>query len=700
MKKNLKKEKQSPPPVNRLSPDHGQTVKWMGLICALFAFILYANTLGHDFTVDDGTVISNNKITKKGITAIPEIFTSSYRAGFWDRKEGMYRPLSVSMFAIEYEIAPENPALGHWINVILYALTAFLLMITLASVFKEYSLLFPLTATLLFVSHPIHTEVIANIKSRDEILCLLFSVLSLWQLHRYMNSRRMMLIIGSLFSFLLALLSKESAITWVGVVPLYLWFFQKDHVKSLAKISIFYVAAAVLYMLIRYSVLGELTGSAQLQLVNNSLLGTESVTERLATAFFILGRYLWLLVFPHPLAFDYSYNTIPVVSFAHAGTLISLLVIGLLAFTAIRGFLSRNPISFFILFFFGTIALVANILFLIESTMAERFLYLPSIGITSAVAWLILNQFKLIHQSTPKEWTGYLKIKPLFTGLMMIILLFFSIKTISRNLDWKDNLTLLAQDVKTNPESARIRYAYGSALLIEKALKEENIAAKENLLDQSIVQLEKGVAILPNYAEAWNHLGIAYKEKKNFASAVAAFEQARSYKTFKEADFYISAGLAYGELKKYNEAIADFNRAIAIDPENAEAYNNKGLYLFESGRSDSSIFYFDKAIALKKDFHQAYYNKGNTLAKANRFNEAIEQYALALNMKAEYVDAWMNTGNCYAAMGDFHNAINYYDKVLNVEPANRNALINMGITYKNLGNEVKANEYFGKVKQP
>lgn len=700
MKKNPKKEKQSPPLQNRLTIDRGQTVKWMGLICALFAFILYANTLGHDFTVDDGTVISNNKITKKGITAIPEIFTSSYRAGFWDRKEGLYRPLSVAMFAIEYEIAPENPALGHWINVILYALTAFLLMITLASVFKEYSLLFPLTATLLFIAHPIHTEVISNIKSRDEILCLLFSVLSLWQLHRYMNSRRTILMAASLFSFLLALLAKESAITWIGVVPLYLWFFQKDKGNSPVKISLLFVAAAGLYLLIRYSVLGELTGSAQLQLVNNSLLGTESVTERLATAFFILGKYLWLLVFPHPLAFDYSFNTIPVVSFAHTGTLISLLGIGLLVYVAIRGFLSRNPISFFILFFFGTIALVANILFLIESTMAERFLYLPSVGFTSAVAWIILHQFKLNHQAPPKEWSGYWKIKPLFTAVIMTVLLFFSIKTISRNNDWKDNLTLLAQDVKTNPESARIRYAYGSALLIEKALKEENGAAKESYLDQSIVQLEKGVAILPNYAEAWNHLGIAYKEKKNYTSAVSAFEKARSYKTFKEADFYISAGLAYGELKKYDEAIADFDRAIAIDPINAEAYNNKGLYLFESGRSDSSIFYFDRAIALKKDFHQAYYNKGNTLAKAGRFTDAIEQYAAALNIKPEYVDAWMNTGNCYAAMGDFNNAIGYYEKVLKVEPANRNALINLGITYKNLGDESKANDYFSRVKQP
>src|SRR5437868_2093926 len=76
----------------------------LAFICAAVAFLLYANTLGHDYTVDDGTVIKNNKITVKGIKAIPEILTTPYRKGFLDRKEGLYRPLSLVMFAIEWQI--------------------------------------------------------------------------------------------------------------------------------------------------------------------------------------------------------------------------------------------------------------------------------------------------------------------------------------------------------------------------------------------------------------------------------------------------------------------------------------------------------------------------------------------------------------------------------------------------------------------
>lgn len=668
------------------------------LICALVAFVLYANTLGHDYTVDDGTVISNNKITKKGVSAIPEIFTTAYRAGFWDRNEGLYRPLSVAMFAIEWELAPENPAPGHWINVILYALTAFMLLLTLAAVFKEYSILFPLVSTLLFVVHPVHTEVVANIKSRDEILCLLFVILSLYSLHHYLSKGKVMALALVAVSFFLAFLSKESAITVIGIVPFFVWFFYDRKMKDVLTVTSVFIGVAAVYMLIRYSVLGEFKGSPLLQLVNNSLLATDSGIDRFATAMFIMGKYLLLLLIPHPLAFDYSYNTVPVVSLSHFGSLLSIIVYAALAWMAFSGVSRKNPVSFFILFFFATISLVSNVLFLIESTMAERFLYMPSVGFASAVAFVILKRFGLLYQKSGNGLVSYFSLKPVFTVLLAMVLVGYSAKTVSRNSDWKDNLTLLEKDVKTCPESARIRYAYGSALLIEKALKEENESLKQGLLDKSIVQLEKGVSILPNYAEAWNHLGIAYKEKKNYAAAVKAFEQARAFKSFTDAEFYISAGLAYGEMKMYDQAIADFTRAISIDPKNSEAYNNKGLYLFEKGVADSSLMYFDRAIELKPGFYQAYYNKGNTLAAAGRFSEAIQLYNESLKHKPDYIDAWLNIGNSYAAMKDYSNAMTYYQKVEQADPNNRKVLINIGITYRFLGNESKAAEYFAKAE--
>jgi len=668
-------------------------------ICALIAFALYANTLGHDYTVDDGTVISNNKITKKGISAIPEIFTSSYRAGFWDRKEGLYRPLSVAMFAVEWQLAPENPAPGHWINVVLYALTAFLLMMTLSAVFKEYSVLLPFTATLLFVIHPLHTEVVANIKSRDEILCFLFVILTLMYLHKYITSGKISSLFISAVSFFLAYLSKESAITMVAIIPLFIWFFSAKSIKSILTTSMVFVGVTLIYMLIRYSVLGEIRGSAELQLINNSILGTNNVVDQFATAVAIMGKYFYLLVVPHPLSFDYSYNQIPLYSIGSPAALISLIICLYLAFLAFKGISKKDPVSFAILFFFGTIVLVSNVLFLIESSMAERFTYMPSLGFTIAISFVLLKVFKLLKPIPANDFKGLFTAKPAFTSVILLVLVLYSFKTISRNSDWKNNLTLLAKDVKTAPNSARIRYAYGSALLIEKALVEKDPGLKNGYLDKSIVELEKGVSILPNYAEAWNHLGIAYKERKNGAAAVNAFEKARSYKQYTDVDFFIASGLAYGMVQKYDLAIADFTKAISIDPKNAEAFNNKGMYLSEKGMLDSALIYLNKAIEIKPDSYEAIYNKGNNYAKAGDFTAAITLYNEAIKVKPDYTDAVLNLGNSYAALKDYNNALKYFRMVEQADPTNAKVLFNIGITYRILGDETSASAYMLKAEK-
>jgi hypothetical protein len=137
---------------------------------------LYLNTIGHDFTIDDGTVIGNNRFTKEGIAGLPDIFSEAYRAGFWEREEGLYRPLSVALFALEWEFFPDNPKPGHIINILLYALSAGLLCLVLFRLLKQQHPLIPLTAALLWTVHPLHTEVAANIKSGDELLAFLFGL--------------------------------------------------------------------------------------------------------------------------------------------------------------------------------------------------------------------------------------------------------------------------------------------------------------------------------------------------------------------------------------------------------------------------------------------------------------------------------------------------------------------------------------------
>lgn len=354
MKTNLPPKKAAPvAAANTLNIQSAAAIKkLMMLICAAFAFVLYANTLNHEYTVDDDTVIKNNKITKKGISALPEIFTTAYRAGFWERKESLYRPLSVAMFAVEYSIAPEKPFVGHLMNVLLYALTAAVLFLLLSTLFANTNPILAFTATLLFIAHPLHTEVIANIKSRDEILCFLFAIASLLAMINYVKQKQtLQLVLSGVFIFM-SLLSKENAITYVVIAPLTLYFFTGADKKQMITCTGMYAGATALYFVLRIAILGGATNFTEIQLVNNSLIGAEGdFGKRFASAIYIMGRYIMLLFFPHPLSFDYSYNTFPLVTFGDFRALLSLAVIGGLAYYAIKGLKTKDPVAYGIFFF-------------------------------------------------------------------------------------------------------------------------------------------------------------------------------------------------------------------------------------------------------------------------------------------------------------------------------------------------------------
>jgi hypothetical protein len=142
--------------------------------------------------LDDETVMAKNKIVTKGISAIPKIMVTAYRAGAQDRQESLYRPLSVAMFAIEWQLSPNNPLPGHLINILLYTLTGFLLYKILRKWFPEKHAFIIFAIAALYISHPLHTEVIANIKSRDEILGFLFALLSLNAFHEYAENKKLL----------------------------------------------------------------------------------------------------------------------------------------------------------------------------------------------------------------------------------------------------------------------------------------------------------------------------------------------------------------------------------------------------------------------------------------------------------------------------------------------------------------------------
>ncbi len=673
----------------------------MAIICSALGFFLYVNTLGHNYTVDDDTVMQKNKIVTKGVTAIPEIFTTAYRKGFWDREEAMYRPLSLTMFALEWQMAPGKPFPGHLMNTLLYALTGFVLFLTLRKIMNGYNPAVPFLATILFMAHPLHTEVVANIKSRDELLNFLFLILSLYFLFRYCKdeTKKIFTLAMSLFFFLLALLSKESALTFIAVFPLALYFFTDIPLKKTITYAALFLIPLAVYFGMRYQALHGLSSHVNILPINNSLVTAADSASRLATAIAILGKYLMLLIFPHPLSFDYSYNQVPNVTFADAAALLSLVVYGAMIVYAVRAFRNKNILSFCILYFLVTISLVSNIVIMIESTMAERFLYTSSLAFCIALPVLLSKAFRVdLKKNNFYSWKTFFSVNKSMPAVLIILLLLYSVKTISRNTDWKDNYTLLKKDIQHAPNSARLRYAYGTEILLKKAMAEEDPYRKTAFLEDAIFQLEKGVEILSTYAEAFYHLGLAYSEKKDMPNAVRCFDAAKQSKEWNEAQFFVSSGLAYGLNRQFDKAFADFNKAVSLDSNVKEAYNNWGLCLTDAGLANEAIVKLNKALELDPQYVSAWYNKGNAYAQASDFPQAIASYEKALVIDPGYTDALTNIGNCYAAMKDIPRAIQTFEKVLVIDPSNYKAITNLAVSYKLLGNEEKSQEYYKMIQ--
>ena len=344
----------------------------------LIGTLLYANTFLHNYTLDDKIAITQNEITKKGFAGIGELLETGYFEGFFGRETklvsgGRYRPVSLITFAIEYEFFGEDPHLSHVINAVLYGLTGVLLLWTFLIIIpisdqKRWYFSAPIIATVLFVVHPIHTEIVASIKGRDEILSLLFALGALLMILRYLKESKLIWGVAAGILFFLSLMSKESAITFVVLIPLTVYWFTTHSIKSNLMAMVSIVLATVAYMSLRLSVVDPPTGEKIYELMNNPFVNA-STSERFATISYTLGLYLKLLVFPHPLTHDYYPKQIPIINWSDIRAIIPLVAYLLIMAYAALKFKRGNVITYGILFYLITLSLVSNIVFSIGCHM-------------------------------------------------------------------------------------------------------------------------------------------------------------------------------------------------------------------------------------------------------------------------------------------------------------------------------------------
>ena len=318
--RNRNKASVSPTPVSRPAPassfQPGTSIYTQGLLClvvAVLAVLLYAGSYGHDYAYDDLAVVKENRFVQKGLGGINDILHTQYFEGYDPNTNARaYRPVSLITYALEYEYFGLNPRVHHLVNILLYALTAIVLLLALFRMLRAYHYVLPFLTTLLFVVHPVHVDVVANIKSRDELIGFLCFSTALLFLLKDLDGPALWKKLTSYVFFFLALASKESLLTTLACIPLVLYFFREFNWGRIGKITLPYAGIFLLFLLIRASVIGTAEeNSSPITYLDNPMLAATNIGERIGTNIYTMGMYLQTLIFPYRLSCDYSYNSIP-----------------------------------------------------------------------------------------------------------------------------------------------------------------------------------------------------------------------------------------------------------------------------------------------------------------------------------------------------------------------------------------------------
>lgn len=570
--------------------------RWIDYVAiAAIAAVCYAGTLSGGFVFDDLDIIVGNPLVTGDDAGVLPIFTSHY----WQHvtpSGNLYRPLTILSYRLNAAIFGPEPASFHGVNVLLHILCACLLLpiARALSIGRGGAV----AAAAIFATHPIHTEAVAGIVGRADLLAAA-GVLGALALHL---SARMTLLRTLAACALLAagLLSKESAV----VMPAIALAADASRVRRKsttirqnAPALLAYGAVVAGWLLVRAAVLP----GAQPGTLSDSVFAGVPWWHQILTALWVLSRYLQLLVAPVTLSADYSFAQTPLVTTAlDLRVLIAAVVLVALALLGVAGLrsrasLARRQMAFCALAFLASIAPVSNLIVPIGTIMAERLLYLPSMAFCLAI---------------PVVWSMASRARPAVgAALATLLVLLLGARTIVRNRDWKDQLTLFTATVETSPTSARAHYNLGIAL------------AETSRTDAALSEYRIAMGINPEDPKPMRNAALLLAAQDRAPEALELLEKAARIDPALPG-LLSDLGVIYSTLGRPVDAEAALREALIRNPDDGEAAYNLGSLLLDRGFHEEAIPWLARAAARNPKDPDAWLHLGLALLEAHRPTDA------------------------------------------------------------------------------
>lgn len=566
----------------------------------VLGFALYLNTWEAPFLFDDRAFITDN----------PKIMIES--PGQLGKISALLeedRPVMHLSLALNYYIHRFRLPGYHILNICLHIACGvlvylFLLQLLVKTRYHEMRSSIATLAALLFTAHPIQTQTVTYVIQRGTSLATLFYLLSIVLFIHGREKKRVTYYVLSLVAGILALLSKQIAVTLPLVILLYDFYFIRDGDMSRVRSVLPYYLLLLLLpivLAIAYTQF-DLFGWLHIQYQKRPF----SPYQRVLTEFRVVCHYVTLLIFPHPARLNIDHHIplslspwAPPATFFAGAVLAVLVKIG-------WGLARKRPvISFFIFWFLVNLILESSILGL--ELIFEHRLYLPSIAFFSLAGLLVFDPASPIKH---KVWP-----------VVVIVLALYGWGTILRNRVWGTELTLWQDAARKSPGKPRVLYNLGHALA-----------------DQG------------RYEEALSSYQAAVRHKPDMSA------------------YYNNLGSVYGKLSRHQEAHDTYRQGLRLNPDSPRLYNNLGNAYKNLEQYEEAIAAYNKALTLKPDFYQALANLGVVYYQQGKYDAAIGLYEQVLTDHPRYVKVYLNLAMAYKMQKKYEKAIDSLDRGILTDP--------------------------------
>jgi protein O-mannosyl-transferase len=621
-------------------------LKLRGLICTALGLItlaLYLPALHHGFVdYDDQQYVTDNPRVQAGLTWHGFVWAFGFHAGNW-------HPLAWLSHMLDCQIYGARPWGHHLTSVLLHAATTMLLFLVFDRMTKASWRSAAVAA--LFAWHPLHVESVAWVAERKDVLCAFFWMLTLWFYVRYAakpSAPRYLLCLGS---FILCLMAKPMGVTLPFVLLLLDYWPLKRISDFKFQISNF---KKVLLEKIPFLVLSAIACVLTMRAQELAIVSTAGlpVLQRIFHVLAAYNHYVVAMFVPRHLAVYYPYQ-IHLPALTIAGAVCGL---GLITFLATKNFRRRPCILVGWLWFLGTLVPVIGLVQVGDQAWADRYTYIPLIGLFVALVWLAdeLIENRIV-----------LEIAAVSAGAVLIALTSVQLSY------WKNTRTLFEHADKVTPENFMAVTVLGS------------LFAKEHKLNEAMQYYRTALRYKPEFPEAQFFMGNALDEEGDLDAAIAEYQKALWFLPTQEQT-HIFMGMALAKEKKYDEAIAHYNAALQLNPDSAVTHNNLGRIYQTQGDLDTALKHYNAALEIDPKLALAHNNLGILLLQKGNLAEGTRQLRAALELKPEHTETEFNLALALNQQEQWSEAAELFQKTADAYRADPKAHFDFGLALAHL----------------